>query len=128
MRDHDSDYQLRKEQENDATDAKMRADLIELIDRCESLGAEYGAVDQTYPEAADTLLLAAYELRKLDALASQEPVAWRYEWSPFEFEQWSWNVSLKDPRIAPVRRYRNVQPLFASPVEPVAAKAEEGQS
>ena len=56
----------------------MRADLIELIDRCESFGAEYGAVDQTYPKVADALLLAAYELRKLAALSSpQEPVAWR---------------------------------------------------
>lgn len=93
----------------------MRDDLIE---------AAIKAGDAAYMTATndETALHDAFRavLEAADALASQEAVAWRYEWSPFEFEQWSWNVSLKDPRIAPVRRYRNVQPLFTSPVVPVA--------
>jgi DNA repair exonuclease SbcCD ATPase subunit len=39
---------------------QMASDLVE---RCESLGAEYGAIDMTYPTAAETLREAAAALK-----------------------------------------------------------------
>lgn len=69
--------------------------------------------------AADALAYA----KLYPALSSQpdrteEPSGWIYEWTPHQFEQWATSISLKDPRISGVRRYRNVRPLYATPARP----------
>jgi len=112
-------------------DAETARYLCRAADRIEALNAPSPATGAPPPLTVQAGFLPGSENHAeavkflAGGVETGEPVAWIYEWTPHQFEQWAVNVSLKDPRAHGVRRYRRVQPLYASPPPAVGAQTKK---